>query len=48
MPMRKFTPFVLAGAGGLIFDPKDFAGASSQARAAFVVAALSLVSAFVM
>ena len=36
MPMRKFTPFVLAGADGLIFDPKDFAGASSQARAAFV------------
>lgn len=36
LPMRKFTPFVLAGAGGLIFDPKDFAGASSQARAAFV------------
>lgn len=36
MPMRKFTPFVLAGAGGLIFDPKDFAGANSQARAAFV------------
>jgi opacity protein-like surface antigen len=36
MPMRKFTPFVLAGAGGLIFDPKDFVDASSQARAAFV------------
>jgi len=36
LPMRKFTPFVLAGAGGLIFDPKDFTGASSQARAAFV------------
>jgi len=36
MPMRKFTPFVLAGAGGLIFDPRDFAGASSQSRAAFV------------
>jgi outer membrane immunogenic protein len=36
MPMRSFTPFVLAGAGGLIFDPKDFAGASSQGRAAFV------------
>jgi opacity protein-like surface antigen len=36
MPMRKFTPFVLAGAGGLIFDPKDFSGANSQARAAFV------------
>jgi outer membrane immunogenic protein len=36
MPMHKFTPFVLAGAGGLIFDPKDFVAASSQARAAFV------------
>jgi opacity protein-like surface antigen len=36
MPMRKFTPFILAGAGGLIFDPKDFVGASSQARTAFV------------
>jgi opacity protein-like surface antigen len=35
-PMRKFTPFVLAGAGGLIFDPKDFVGAGSQGRAAFV------------
>ena len=35
MPMRKFTPFVLAGAGGLNFDPKDFVGANSQARAAF-------------
>jgi opacity protein-like surface antigen len=33
--MRKFTPCVLAGTGGLIFDPKDFAAASSQARAAF-------------
>lgn len=32
LPMRKFTPFVLAGAGGLIFDPKDFVGASSQSR----------------
>jgi opacity protein-like surface antigen len=36
MPMRKLTPFVLAGAGGLVFDPKDFVGGSSQARAAFV------------
>jgi opacity protein-like surface antigen len=36
LPMRKFTPFALAGAGALIFDPKDFAGANSQARAAFV------------
>jgi opacity protein-like surface antigen len=36
MPLRNFTPFVLAGAGGLIFDPKDFGGANSEARAAFV------------
>jgi opacity protein-like surface antigen len=36
MPMRKFTPFALAGAGGLIFAPKDFAGANTQTRAAFV------------
>jgi opacity protein-like surface antigen len=36
LPMRRFTPFVLAGAGGLIFDPKDFVGANSQTRAAFV------------
>jgi outer membrane immunogenic protein len=36
VPLKRFTPFLLAGAGGLVFDPKDFAGASSQARAAFV------------
>lgn len=36
MPLRHLTPFVLAGAGGLIFDPKDVAGASSQTRGAFV------------
>jgi opacity protein-like surface antigen len=36
MPLHNFTPFVLAGAGGLIFDPKDFASATSQARPAFV------------
>ncbi len=36
LPVRRFTPFVLAGAGALIFDPKDFAGANSQTRAAFV------------
>jgi outer membrane immunogenic protein len=35
-PQRHWSPFVLAGAGGLVFDPKDFAGASSQTRAAFV------------
>jgi outer membrane immunogenic protein len=39
IPMHNFTPFVLAGAGGLIFDPKNFAGASAQARAAFVYCA---------
>ena len=35
-PQRHWTPFLLAGAGGLIFDPNNFAGASMQARAAFV------------
>ncbi len=35
-PHRRLSPFVLAGVGGLIFDPKDFAGASTQTRAAFV------------
>jgi outer membrane immunogenic protein len=36
MPQKHFTPFVLAGAGGLIFSPRDFAAASTQTRAAFV------------
>jgi len=36
MPMHHFVPFVLAGTGALVFDPKNFAGANSQARAAFV------------
>jgi outer membrane immunogenic protein len=31
-----FTPFVEAGGGGLIFDPRDTPGASTQTRAAFV------------
>jgi outer membrane immunogenic protein len=39
MPLKHFTPFVLAGAGALIFDPKNFAGASTQTRAAFVYGA---------
>ena len=36
MPLHKVTPFALAGAGALVFDPKDFKAASSQTRAAFV------------
>jgi outer membrane immunogenic protein len=36
LPMNRFTPFVLGGVGALVFDPKDFQGASSQTRAAFV------------
>lgn len=36
MPLKHFTPFLLAGAGGLVFDPKNFTAASTQARAAFV------------
>jgi len=34
--MKRWSPFVLAGVGALVFDPKDFVGASSQGRAAFV------------
>jgi opacity protein-like surface antigen len=39
LPRRHWTPFALAGVGGLVFDPKDFATASAQARAAFVYGA---------
>jgi opacity protein-like surface antigen len=39
MPFRKVTPFALAGVGALVFDPKDFADASTQTRAAFVYGA---------
>jgi opacity protein-like surface antigen len=37
-PLRRFTPFVLGGAGALIFDPRDssLTGATTQTRAAFV------------
>jgi outer membrane immunogenic protein len=35
-PLRRLTPFVEAGVGGLVFDPKDAPAASTQARAAFV------------
>jgi opacity protein-like surface antigen len=34
--LHGFTPFVEAGVGGLVFDPRDTPGASTQARAAFV------------
>jgi opacity protein-like surface antigen len=36
IPLRRFQPFVLAGAGALVFDPRDFPGAGSQTRAAFL------------
>jgi outer membrane immunogenic protein len=39
VPMRRWSPFALAGAGGLVFDPKDFPGANAQGRAAFVYGA---------
>jgi outer membrane immunogenic protein len=38
-PHKWISPFALAGAGGLIFDPNNFTGASTQARAAFVYGA---------
>ena len=36
MPFGKITPFALAGMGALVFDPRNYAGASTQTRAAFV------------
>ena len=39
MPLKNLTPFVLAGAGALVFDPRNFAGANTQTRAAFVYGA---------
>ncbi len=36
LPMGRVTPFALAGAAALIFDPKNYAAASNQTRAAFV------------
>ena len=39
LPLRNVTPFALAGAGALVFDPKDFVGTSTQTRAAFVYGA---------
>ena len=38
-PLKRFTPFAEAGVGGLIFDPTEAPGASTQARAAFVYGA---------
>jgi len=35
-PLRRWSPFALAGAAALIFDPKDAPGINSQTRAAFV------------
>jgi hypothetical protein len=32
LPAKRRSPFALAGAGALIFDPKTVAGASAQAR----------------
>lgn len=36
VPFGKVTPFALAGMGALVFDPRNFSGASTQTRAAFV------------
>lgn len=32
-PMKRWTPFVLAGAGGLVLQPNNFSAADTQARA---------------
>jgi outer membrane immunogenic protein len=39
MPLRNVTPFALAGAGALVFDPKEFIGANTQTRTAFIYGA---------
>jgi outer membrane immunogenic protein len=39
VPLRKLTPFALAGVGALVFHPNNFVGASTQTRAAFVYGA---------
>jgi len=39
MPTRKITPFALAGAGALVFDPKNYLGASTETRASFIYGA---------
>lgn len=36
LPMKRWSPFVLAGGGALVFDPTSFFGANTQTRAAFV------------
>jgi opacity protein-like surface antigen len=38
LPLHRITPFALAGAGSLIFDPKDIS-ADALARPAFVYGA---------
>ena len=38
LPLRRITPFALAGTGSLIFDPKDFGG-DALARPVFVYGA---------
>jgi opacity protein-like surface antigen len=35
-PMKRLAPFALAGVSGMIFDPKNFTGAGTQTRAAFL------------
>jgi outer membrane immunogenic protein len=38
-PMKRWSPFVLAGIGALVFDPKNFAEVNTQSRAAFAYGA---------
>ena len=38
-PRKHWSPFVLAGVGALVFDPRDIVGASAETRPAFVYGA---------
>jgi outer membrane immunogenic protein len=35
-PRKRWSPFLLAGAGALVFDPRNATGASTQVRAGFL------------
>ena len=39
LPIRRWSPFALAGAGALVFDPKNYTGANMQTRTAFIYGA---------
>ena len=41
--MKRFAPFILAGVGALVLDPKNFTGATAQTQAAFLYGGVPLL-----